>query len=193
MDGVSAFWQKHERRIQFTISGVGLGIVVATSVVLLIMGDLTNPDYWRKLGYAGVFLMSFLGSVSLVLPVPSIIAVCGAGGLELFLIGIALLSGTGETLGEISGYAIGYGGRSFVERRRFFARVRSWMESRGSWIIFLVSVIPNPIFDLIGLAAGSARFPFRRFMLLVWVGKTIKGLIIVHSCFWIAQVIPWLG
>ena len=193
MNGVSQFWQKHERRLQFTIFFVGLGLVLATSFVLVIMGDLSNPEYWRRLGYAGVFIMSFLGSVSLVLPVPSIIAVCGAGGLELFLIGVALLSGTGETLGEISGYAIGYGGRGVVERRKFFLRVRSWMERRGSWIILLVSVVPNPIFDIIGIAAGSVRFSFRRFLVLVWIGKTIKGLIIVHSCFWIAQLIPWLG
>ena len=192
MQGATTFWNQHERLLQYTILGVGLGLVVATSAILVVMGDLTNPDYWRRLGYPGVFLFSFLGSVSLVLPVPGIIAVCGAGGLELFLIGVAVLSGTGETLGEISGYAIGYGGRSVVERRRFFVRLRSWMEHRGGWIIFLVSVVPNPAFDLIGIAAGSARFPFRRFLAIVWIGKTIKGLVVVHSCFWIAQYIPWL-
>ena len=193
MDGVSAFWQRNEGRLQFAIFAVALGLVVATSVALLIVGGLANPDYWRRLGYAGVFLLSFVGSVSLVLPVPGIIAVCGTGGLELFLVGVALLSGTGETLGEISGYAIGYGGRSVVERRRFFRRVRQWMEKRGGWLIFLVSVVPNPVFDIVGIAAGSVRFPFRRFLVVVWIGKTIKGLIVVHSCFWIAQLIPWIG
>lgn len=193
MDGISAFWRKHERRIQLVVLVATVALVLATSAILIIEGDLADADYWRRLGYVGIFLMSFLGSVSLVLPVPGIIAVCGAGGLEYSLVGVALLSGTGETLGEISGYAIGYGGRGVVERRRFFARVRSWMEKRGTWIIFLVSVVPNPVVDLIGIAAGSVRFPFAKFLAIVWVGKTIKGFIVVHSCFWLAQVIPWLG
>ena len=193
VEGMSIFWSKYDRRIQLLALAIGLGTVAVASIILIVRGDLTNVEYWRRLGYPGVFFISFLGSVSLFLPVPSLIAVCGAGGLNLSLVAVGLLAGTAETIGEVSGYAIGYGGRSVIEKRRFYSRVKGWMERRGSLVIFVVSMVPNPVFDIVGIAAGSVRFPLSKFLAIVWVGKTIKSLIVVHTCFWIAQLLPWIG
>ena len=192
VNGLTRRWSRPERRLQLLALVVGLGLVTATTVVLVLRGELTNTDYWKTLGYPGVFFLSFLGSVAMVLPVPGLLAVCGAGGLELNLIVVGLLSGVGETAGEISGYTIGYGGRSVVEGRRTYERVRKWMERRGTLVIFVVSLVPNPLFDLVGIAAGGLRFPLARFLATVLVGKTLKGLIVGHTCFWIGQHLPWV-
>ena len=180
-----------ERRLQLFVLAVGLSLVITSSVLWAISGDVSDVNYWRTLGYPGVFFLSFLGSVALVLPVPGLIAVCGAGGLALNPIFIGLLSGTGETIGEVSGYAIGFGGRTVIERRAFYHRVRNWMEQRGSLVIFLVSVIPNPLVDIVGIAAGGLRYPIIKFFIIVLVGKSIKGLIVVNTCSWIADYISW--
>ena len=180
-----------ERRLQLLILIVGLILVISSSVLWAISGDVSDVDYWRTLGYPAVFFLSFLGSVALVLPIPGLIAVCGAGGLELNPVFIGILSGTGETIGELSGYAIGFGGRTVIEKRAFYHKVRNWMEHRGSLVIFLVSVIPNPLVDIVGIAAGGLRYPIIKFFVVVLIGKCIKGLIVVNTCSWIADFISW--
>jgi membrane protein DedA with SNARE-associated domain len=40
--------------------------------------------------------------------------------------------------------------------------------------LFLMSTIPNPIFDIAGLAAGAVQMPVGRFFAAVLAGKVIK-------------------
>ena len=190
---IRRLWSRPERRLQLLVLAIGLAVVIAASVVWFLIGDVSDIGYWKTLGYPGVFFLNFLGSVGLVLPVPGLIALCGAVGLELNLFALGLLSGAAETMGEASGYAIGYGGQAVVERRRFYPRVKRWMEKRGTLIIFVVSLVPNPFFDVIGIVAGALRFPLVRFFGAVWVGKTMKGIIIAHTCVWITRWLPWIN
>ena len=146
----------------------------------------------KLVGYPGVFFLSFLGSVTMILPVPGLLSVCGfSTTLSPFLLGI--LAGIGETLGEISGYAVGYGGGSVVEKHRIYIRLKRWMEQRGILVLFLVSIIPNPIFDLVGIAAGAVKFPILRFLATVWVGKTLKGMMVGYTCFYGLNQLPWVN
>ena len=193
VSGLYRAWSRPERRLQVLTLAAGLAVVIGTTTTWLLRPDVSSMEYWKAWGYPGVFFLSFLGSGAMVLPVPGLIAVCGAGGLEMNLIAVGLLSGLGETLGEVSGYAIGYGGHSVIARHRIYHRITRWMERRGSLVIFLVSLVPNPFFDLIGIAAGGLRFPLFRFLGTVWLGKTLKGLIVAQSCFWIARWLPWGG
>ena len=95
--------------------------------------------------------------------------VCGAGGLDLDVLNVGLFAGVGAAAGELVGYAIGYGGQGIVERRRFYLTLKYWMERRGALLLFVASALPNPLFDLVGVAAGSTRYPVERFMLAVGV------------------------
>ncbi|MDP6454901.1 MAG: hypothetical protein QF898_16480, partial [SAR202 cluster bacterium] len=60
-------------------------------------------------------------------------------------------------------------------------------------VLFLVSAIPNPIVDVVGIAAGSVRYPFLRFMLIVLSGKIIKGLMIAYTCQYGVTLLPWVS
>ena len=134
-----------------------VGLAVAVSVWVL-------RDHIESLdvvGYPGVFLLSFLGSVSMVLPVPGLISVCAtAVVLSPFVLGV--LSGVGETLGEVSGYGVGYGGHSFVERHRFYNRLKGWMEERGSWVLFIVIGGAEPVLRLGGHRGRQCEVPPRQ-------------------------------
>ena len=79
-------WAKPQRRMQLFALVFGVSVVVAVSATLIFSGDITSLGYWRALGYPGIFILSFLGSVALVVPVPGLIAVCGAGSIDLNLI-----------------------------------------------------------------------------------------------------------
>ena len=87
-----------------------------------------------------------------MIPIPSLAATCGVVGLELNLFAVGMLSGLGEAIGELSGYAIGYRGRSVIQGRKLYIRVRQWMSRWGMPIILIVSIIPNPVFDFVGIA-----------------------------------------
>ena len=130
-----------------------------------------------SLGYVGVFIFTFLGAATIFLPSASSLVVIGAGAwLNPFLVGI--VAGLAATLGELTGYAIGYEGGELLEKRsRLFARAKGWMEKRGSVTLFLLSIVPNPAFDAAGLAAGAIKFPLRRFLVIVWTGKTIQAIV----------------
>ncbi len=153
-------------------------------------------DVREFVGYPGVFLLSFLASASILVPIPGVAAIC-LGGVFLFPPAVALLAGIAEAIGELSGYGIGYSGRVLVETRWFYPVASRWMIKRGTLALFLASIIPNPIFDVLGVLAGGLRFPLLRFFLIVWAGKTIKSFGIVYACYFSAdlasQVFRWFS
>ena len=182
-----------QRRLQLALLFLAIALIGGVSALLLLSGSVSDIE---RLGYPGVFLLSFLGSFAMVLPVPGLIAVCGAGGIELNPLVVGLLSGTGETIGEISGYGVGYGGRGVFENSRLrgvIDKLEVWMKRRGTLVLFLVSAIPNPVFDLVGIAAGGARYPVAKFFAIVFVGKTLKGVLVASTCFYGVTLMPWVN
>ncbi len=187
--GLTSLWIRHQRWLPVAM----LIAALALAVVAWMLRDYVSPT--KVAGYPGVFLISFVGAVSLVLPVPAMLTVCGLSAtLDPFVLGS--LAGLGESLGEWSGYAVGYGGHSLFERlpvyRAVRPKMRSWMEKRGGLLLFVVSAIPNPVFDIVGIAAGTVQYPFARFMAIVFVGKIIKGLLIAYSCHYGVALLPWV-
>jgi membrane protein YqaA with SNARE-associated domain len=140
-----------------------------------------NIESLKSYGYAGLFLINVIGAASILLPSPAAASVFGGGALlEDFLgvpafIWVGLVAGLGEAVGEFSGYAAGYGGRLIIQERPAYARIHDWMQKRGFITMFLMSTIPNPAFDIAGLAAGAVQMPLRSFFVAVLIGKIIKN------------------
>ena len=187
------FSRTSDLKVQLIALVLGIIAVSVVFVVWMFVGGLSDSDWWKTLGYPGVFFLSLLASGGMVFPIPSLAATCGAAGLDLNLIVVGILAGLGETLGELVGYSIGFGGQSVVQRRNIYKRAKAWMVRWGVGVLLILSIIPNPIFDFVGIAAGALRYPIKRFLIIVWVGKTLKGLIIAHACFWIVEWIRWLA
>ena len=165
-------------RLEYTLLvGVGL-LMTAFTVAFFYFG--TDISNLKTYGYAGVFLINVIGAASILLPSPAAASVFGGGaflsgfgGLPAFF-WVGLVAGLGESLGEFTGYAAGYGGRIIVENRPEYKRIHGWMQRHAPITMFLMSVIPNPLFDLAGLAAGAVQMPLRRFFIAVLLGKVIK-------------------
>ena len=150
-------------------------VVFAVAITLAIAAFRDELARFERYGYPGVFLISLLGNATVIFPAPSLAVVFGMGGvLNPLLVG--LVAGVGEALGELTGYLAGYGGRAVIEDWQMYDRLERWMERNGSATILALSAIPNPFFDLAGIAAGALRFPLWRFLLSCWVGKTIKTI-----------------
>lgn len=159
------------------IAGTAIAAIGVSVGAFFLHDYLFDEKNLISLGYIGVFIFTFLGAATIFLPSASSLVVIGAGAwLNPLLVGI--VAGTAATLGEITGYAIGYEGGEILEKRsRLFARAKGWMERRGTITLFLLSIIPNPAFDAAGLAAGAIKFPLKRFLIIVWIGKTIQAIV----------------
>lgn len=158
-----------------------VAIVVILSLVIYGTGGIS--DDISACGYLGVFLVSLLAATVLFVPIPSIPIVFLMGAiLNPFLVG--LMSGIGESIGEITGYTAGFSGREALDNKQRYARIKGWMRRRGTLVLFLFSAIPNLFFKLVGVAAGAIRYPFWKYMLVIFAGKTLKGTVIALLGYW---------
>jgi len=163
------------RRYRSQILALGSSIAITVAVVLL-SDDLRRLS---ALGYLGVFAVAVLSNATVVVPVPGI-AVVFASASVLNPLLVALVAGLGEPIGELSGYLAGYAGSPAIEDRKRFDRVRGFMERRGFLTLFVLAVIPNPLFDLAGITAGMMKVPVWQFLLACWAGKTVKALAVAY-------------
>lgn len=94
---------------------------------------------------------------------------------------IGLAAGTGGAFGELSGYLAGFSGQAVIERTDIYDRIKPWVDKYGGWAILVLSAIPNPVFDVAGIAAGIAKMPMRTFLFFVWIGQLIKMTMFAYA------------
>ena len=185
-NSILKFLSAHPKWVQTGIWTVVIGST-AVGIALSLGGFLHVSDA----GYLATFYLNLIGSATIILPLPGVLAACVAAessfGLNLILIG--LVGAAGSTLGETTAYLAGYAGQNAITNLRWYPRIHSLMERHGAVTLFLVSVIPTPFFDLAGIAAGALNYPFRKFMLYVFAGKAIRLIIMAYAC---RQGIDWL-
>jgi membrane protein DedA with SNARE-associated domain len=123
-------------------------------------------------GYPGVFLLTLVANATVILPIPIIVLLfpLGAAFNPLF---VGLAAGIAAPIGEITGYVAGYSGRGIAQRSKLYDRLVNWVKRWGALAIFIFSLVPFFQFDLAGIAAGVLRFPFWKFFLVCWLGRTI--------------------
>ncbi len=176
-------WLSKNRNLVFRLSLITFVIGFVILGVVLWLTDSLNLE---NVGYGGVWIVSFIAAGSIILPVPGPAAVCIAAaphlGLNPLIIGV--VSASAEALGEMTGYLAGLSGRSLLERNKYYPKVHRLVQRRGGIILFVGAIIPNPLFDVIGIAAGSIGYPIKRFLAVVFVAKVIKSTSIAYACFW---------
>jgi membrane protein YqaA with SNARE-associated domain len=152
-------------------------LAVAITVVLFLYRD--KVVALGNYGYLGAFLVCLISNTSIILPVPGIV-VLFALGTTLNPVLVALAGAAGGTIGEITGFMAGYGGRGIVRGSgRMYTLAENWMKRWGGWAIFVFAVFPIPILDIAGVVAGVLRYPLWKFLLIAWPGKSLKYIILV--------------
>ena len=84
----------------------------------------------------------------------------------------------------MTGYLAGMGGKAVFERNRFYLRFKNLFLRYAALTLFFGSMVPTPLFDVMGVAAGSILYPVRKFLLLVFVGKVIKFSWVALGCYY---------
>ncbi len=136
--------------------------------------------FLQNIGYAEIFAVSLLSSATILLPLPGFALVFAAAPyLNPFLLGIA--AGLGSGLGEISGYLVGFAGHNAVERTRIFRSHKKQIKKYGAPSVFILALIPNPAFDMAGIAAGAMKMRWWEFLAATVGGKTIRYILLAYA------------
>ena len=116
-------------------------------------------------GYLGIFVVNFIGSATIIFPVPAFLFVFILGGiLNPWLVGIS--AALGASMGELTGYAIGLGGKKVIEKKyeKWLKKANKWMEKyRAFFIITLFAATPLPD-DIVGVFCGAIKYDLKKFV-----------------------------
>lgn len=110
------------------------------------------------------------------------------GGFWLEIMGITLAGGLGSALGELTGYAVGYGAKKVAEERNSeifnnvdgFGKLILENQKRTPLYIFLFALTPLPD-DILFLPLGMIKYPFWKCIIPGWLGKNFT---ILFYCCW---------
>ncbi len=162
--------------------------------------------FWALLISLGI---CFLGSASIGFPIPfpfvlfslsnsiflrysnlglNINQILQSGPFWFEILGIALIGGLGSALGELTGYAVGYGTKKIAEERKSdlldnvdgFGKMILENEKRTPLYIFVFALTPLPD-DLLFLPLGMMKYSFWKCIIPGWLGKNFTTL---FYCCW---------
>ncbi len=150
-----------------------LALVAVIGVTIYVYDLRDHVREFAVLGYPGIFLVALLANATVFLPAPGVAVVFAMGSI-FHPLGVALAAGTGGTLGELSGFLAGFSGQAVIERTGLYERIQPWVSKYGGWAILVFAAIPNPFFDIAGIAAGVSKMRLWRFLLFCWIGQIIK-------------------
>ncbi len=161
-------------------------LLALAGVIGLIVALFIFRDQVKKLqeyGYAGIFLISIAANATIIIPLPGV-AFTTAMGAIFNPVGVAFAAGLGASIGELSGYIAGVSGQAVVDRAAVYARLTDWMRQhqRLAYLaVFVLAFIPNPLFDLAGMASGALKLPVWKFLLACAAGKILKMLMFAYA------------
>jgi len=143
-------------------------------------------------GYFGIFLISFIGALSIIFPIPYTVIIFTLGGVFEPL-WIAVAAGIGSAVGEFSGYLLGFGGRRVISERykKKMGFLVKLFDRFGPIVIFVFALTPLPD-DLLFIPLGVMRYSFIRAFVPALIGKFCMNLIVAYSGRFSIQIIKEL-
>jgi len=160
-----------------------LALLAVVAITVFVYSIRDRVEEFAAFGYPGIFLVALMANATVFLPAPGVAVVFAMGSI-FHPLGVALAAGTGGALGELSGYLAGFSGQVMIEKTNVYERIHPWVVKYGSWAILVLSAIPNPFFDIAGVAAGIAKMSLRRFLVACWIGQLIKMGLFAYAGFY---------
>jgi membrane protein YqaA with SNARE-associated domain len=151
-------------------------------------------DFAVQYGYLGVFLISMLGAMSIFIPIPYTVVIFTLGAQQSFdPLWIAVAAGTGSTIGEFSGYLIGFGGRRVIgeKYKKKMDFLTKLFKKFGPIVIFVFSLTPLPD-DLLFIPLGIMRYSLLQAFIPALLGKFVSNLIIAYSGRFSVDIIKYI-
>ena len=171
----------------------------------ILVPDIVRPiiqnQFFIKYGLYGLFVNGLLSSI---IPIPteltaSALLLAGIDKMKIFLV-----LDISSIVGGLLAYFIGYENNIPFLKNRFYYRVKTTrkdldvirifgMIERYGWVIIFFSPWIPVMGDIVSIVAGMKRYSFKKFVMAMMIGKTIKvAVIVVVLSGWILpQIIKW--
>lgn len=172
------------KKILFVLIGLLMAVVFSLPYILF-------SDQIREMavvGYVGLFLACAVSNVSILIPSSAtIIVLAAANTLNPWL--SILCGGLGTALGEQSSYICGMIGTIGLDAAAHRNRqVLDALRKHAFLTVFVFALVPLPVFDIAGIAAGANRMYWGKYTLAAALGKILKFLFAFVGIFY---MLPW--
>ncbi len=158
-----------------------LALIFGIAITVLVIIYANHIRDYEEIGYLGVFLLTFLGNATVLVPVPVLAPLnIVLGGILTSPLLVGLTIGVASSMGEIIGYIVGYAGSGIVTSSKTYKKIEERVKKYGLWAIFFLALIPNPLFDVVGLVAGAIGIKWWKFLLAMGAGKTVRAIIFAY-------------
>ena len=160
-----------------------------------------SPAMIGAVGIPMIVLLGFLGSITVVVPVP-VLPFVFAGAAILNPITLVIAAAASITAGMAVCYILGRKGHSRSARIASVSqsnmpapitRFYSWSAENVGTASFLIAATPNPVFDYAGFIAGAGRLNVRRFLAGTFAGKFAQASVIAFLGHTVGQQIFRFG
>ncbi len=174
--------QKHHRKLYFLL------LILLSAVLFFPVFYQIRHSEFRSFGLIGVFLLNLLGSATIFFPTPAFLSV-GISATKINPLLVALVASAGGALGEATTFLFGYSSsKAFnLEKRKMLKKFKKNVFDRYGWAaIFVLALVPNPLFDGIGMVAGISKYPIRKFLFLTFAGRFFRYLVLGYVTHYLA-------
>lgn len=163
-----------KRKIRIIFEIVLMILIIGLSVTIFLLRD--KIQNVSEVGYLGLFVLCFLANATVLLPAPSLmIAASCALIMNPWL--VAVCAALGSTLGEFVGYAFGTVTEDLSPTFKNLLDKLTTKIHNQTLLVFILAVLPLPLFDLVGIYSGGTKMNLIKFFLACFAGKLIKMLV----------------
>jgi len=176
---------------------VNITAAVITAIIsaLMLFQTLFVGSLLEEAGLVGIFLASMFSHLTVIgrdMFVPAFIQL--TEDYPPLLLGFS--AGTGAAIGEVTTYYWGSGIKDAFKGDEKDDALSRWVEKYGLIALLLIAASPLPDTPIV-ILAGSTRFPFRKFLLIEAVGKTVwytsgaavGELLLIHLSSFIEEIL----
>jgi len=154
-------------------AAVNIAAVIGTAAVsaVILYETMVAGSLLQEAGLLGIFLAAMFSHLTVIardMFVPAFMNLMAYYNPLL----LGFVAGLGAAVGEVSTYYWGLGIQEAFQEDSKSTMVKKWIDKYGFLAILLVASSPFPDTPII-LLAGTARFPFKKFLATEIVGKVI--------------------
>lgn len=167
-EGSNYYWALLISLVICFLGSASIGFPIPFPFVLFSLSNSVYLKYLKDLGTMEVVLQS--------------------GPFWLEIMGLAIAGGLGSALGELSGYAVGFGAKKIAEETDSdlfknidgFSKVIFENEKRIPLYVFIFALTPLPD-DILFLPLGMMKYPAWKCIIPGWLGKNFTT---IFYCLW---------
>ncbi|MCC7552575.1 VTT domain-containing protein [Candidatus Micrarchaeota archaeon] len=156
---------------------LSIGLVILISIIAFLL--IEYLPFFESFGYMGAFVISLIGSATIIFPIPSwAVVFIMSKSYNPIILGI--MAGLGGGIGELTGYYLGKGGTHLLNKEKKAKQYSEYVNKYGCLAVFVFSFLPNPVFDIIGITAGAMHMNIWKFLIAAILGKTFRFILLAY-------------